>query len=66
MSIRANIAERLETRTLLRVALDDQTAEFRDGQWEAVDALVNQRERLLVVQRTGWGKSGISSLPREF
>lgn len=32
-------------------------ADFRDGQWEAIDALVSQRERVLVVQRTGWGKS---------
>ncbi len=30
---------------------------FRDGQFEAIDALANRRERLLVVQRTGWGKS---------
>src|SRR5689334_17436452 len=42
---------------LLREALGDATADFRDGQWEAIDALVNRRERLLVVQRTGWGKS---------
>jgi ATP-dependent DNA helicase RecQ len=32
-------------------------ARFRDGQWEAIEALVNRRERVLVVQRTGWGKS---------
>jgi ATP-dependent DNA helicase RecQ len=32
-------------------------AKFRDGQWEAIEALVNQRQRILVVQRTGWGKS---------
>lgn len=30
---------------------------FRDGQWEAIDAVVNDHARLLVVQRTGWGKS---------
>src|SRR5262245_58488472 len=30
---------------------------FREGQWEAIDALVNQGQRVLVVQRTGWGKS---------
>ncbi len=30
---------------------------FRDGQWEAIDAVVNKTQRLLVVQRTGWGKS---------
>ena len=44
---------------LLRRLLDDQQAGFRDGQWEAIDALVNRRERLLLVQRTGWGKSAI-------
>ncbi|MDF1715756.1 MAG: DEAD/DEAH box helicase [Antarcticimicrobium sp.] len=44
---------------LLRQALGDATAQFRDGQWEAIDALVNRRERLLVVQRTGWGKSSV-------
>ena len=32
-------------------------AEFRPGQLEAIEALVEQRERVLVVQRTGWGKS---------
>lgn len=32
-------------------------ASFRDGQWEAIEALVNQQQRVLVVQRTGWGKS---------
>ena len=32
-------------------------ADFRDGQWDAIQALVERRERLLVVQRTGWGKS---------
>ena len=41
----------------LRKALDDETTEFRDGQFEAIDALANRRERMLVVQRTGWGKS---------
>src|SRR5262245_34757906 len=32
-------------------------ADFRDGQWEAIDRVANQRQRSLVVQRTGWGKS---------
>ena len=43
----------------LRVALNDPTATFRDGQWEAIRALVEDRVQLLVVQRTGWGKSMI-------
>ncbi|MBL8155558.1 MAG: ATP-dependent DNA helicase RecQ, partial [Anaerolineae bacterium] len=32
-------------------------ARFREGQWEAIAALVERRERTLVVQATGWGKS---------
>ncbi len=32
-------------------------ASFRDGQWEAIDLLANQRKQALIVQRTGWGKS---------
>lgn len=32
-------------------------AVFRDGQLEAIRAVVLQRARLLVIQRTGWGKS---------
>lgn len=32
-------------------------ATFRDGQWDAIRALVEDRQRVLVVQRTGWGKS---------
>ena len=32
-------------------------AEFRDGQWDAIDLAANRRQRVLVVQRTGWGKS---------
>lgn len=42
---------------LLRQALDDPRAEFRPGQWEAIEELIQKRSRLLVVQRTGWGKS---------
>ncbi|MBA2314686.1 MAG: hypothetical protein H0V87_04795, partial [Chloroflexi bacterium] len=32
-------------------------ATFRDGQREAIEAVVLDRSRALVVQRTGWGKS---------
>ena len=39
---------------LLRQATGLSTADFRNGQWEAVEALL-RRERLLVVERTGWG-----------
>ncbi|EKN5143457.1 TPA: RecQ family ATP-dependent DNA helicase [Yersinia enterocolitica] len=50
---------RAQAQQLLQTALVNPTAEFRDGQWEAIDALVNQRQKLLVVQRTGWGKSSV-------
>ena len=53
------MTNKLESLTLLRIAVNDQDAEFRAGQWEAIDALVNRRERLLVVERTGWGKSAV-------
>ena len=48
-----------EALALLRRLLANEEAGFRDGQWEAIDALVNRRERLLLVQRTGWGKSAV-------
>src|SRR6266545_923842 len=32
-------------------------ATFRQGQREAIEAVVRERSRALVVQRTGWGKS---------
>jgi ATP-dependent DNA helicase RecQ len=53
----SNMAERSDALELLRVAMADQAIDFRPGQWEAIDSLVNRWERLLVVQRTGWGKS---------
>ena len=34
-------------------------AAFRPGQWEAITRLVEGRGRVLVVQRTGWGKSAV-------
>jgi ATP-dependent DNA helicase RecQ len=34
-------------------------AQFRDGQWRAIEALVVERRRVLCVQRTGWGKSAV-------
>ncbi len=55
---RATMPERREVaQQYLRQMLDDPRAEFRKGQWEAIRALVEDRSRLLVVQRTGWGKS---------
>ena len=39
------------------VGRDD--VEFREGQLEAIGELVDGRRRVLVVQRTGWGKSAV-------
>ncbi|MGW2677613.1 RecQ family ATP-dependent DNA helicase [Streptomyces sp. NPDC001436] len=35
------------------------TARLREDQWRAIEALVAQKRRALVVQRTGWGKSAV-------
>ena len=53
------LVNRSQAHTLLKSSVGDDTAEFRAGQWEAIDALVNRQERLLVVERTGWGKSNV-------
>jgi ATP-dependent DNA helicase RecQ len=42
---------------LLRLGSGLQNATFREGQEEAIRHIVEGRGRLLVVQRTGWGKS---------
>ncbi|MEU0402670.1 RecQ family ATP-dependent DNA helicase [Streptomyces sp. NPDC006197] len=69
----------LEDRAALRTAADavlarlvsDPTgrARLREDQWRAIEALVADRRRALVVQRTGWGKSAVyfvaTSLLRE-
>ena len=46
-------------REMLRASLGRPNCDFHRGQWEAIDALVNGRRRVLVVQRTGWGKSTV-------
>jgi ATP-dependent DNA helicase RecQ len=40
-------------------ALAGEAARLRDDQWTAIRALVVDRRRALVVQRTGWGKSAV-------
>ncbi len=40
-------------------ALAGDHARLRDDQWTAIRALVVERRRALVVQRTGWGKSAV-------
>src|SRR5690606_4083205 len=51
-SLRDAAAERLR-------ALAGEHARLRDDQWAAIEALVVRRRRVLVVQRTGWGKSAV-------
>ena len=48
-----------EARQLLRRLVGRPDAELREGQLAAVTALVDGGERVLVVQRTGWGKSAV-------
>lgn len=40
-------------------ALAGEHARLREDQWAAIKALVVDRHRVLVVQRTGWGKSAV-------
>ncbi|MEU7036930.1 RecQ family ATP-dependent DNA helicase [Streptomyces sp. NPDC046237] len=62
-------AERLPDRAALRATADavlarlvgdpTGTARLREDQWRAIEALVADKRRALVVQRTGWGKSAV-------
>src|SRR6478609_818319 len=58
---RAGASDRFETTatSLLRELTGNPAASFRDGQLEAIRELVVNRNRALVVQRTGWGKSAV-------
>ena len=49
--------KRYRASQLLRLGSGLPQAEFREGQEEAIRHVVEGRGRLLVVQRTGWGKS---------
>jgi ATP-dependent DNA helicase RecQ len=44
---------------VLRTLVGRDDADFHEGQFEAIAALVDDRRRALVVQRTGWGKSAV-------
>ena len=41
----------------LKDSLQNQSADFKEDQFKAIDSVVNQRKKVLVVQKTGWGKS---------
>ncbi|MCD5344594.1 RecQ family ATP-dependent DNA helicase [Arthrobacter sp. AK04] len=44
---------------VLRELVGNPAAGFHEGQFEAIEALVDGGRRALVVQRTGWGKSAV-------
>ncbi|MEV7607224.1 RecQ family ATP-dependent DNA helicase [Paenarthrobacter sp. NPDC089322] len=50
---------RQEALACLRELVGHPEADFHDGQFEAIEALVDASRRALVVQRTGWGKSAV-------
>ena len=52
---------RLQADTVLArlVGASSGAASLREDQWRAIEALVRERRRTLVVQRTGWGKSAV-------
>src|SRR6476659_2598944 len=58
---RAGASDRFEATatSLLRELTGNPAASFRDGQLEAIRELVVDRNRALVMQRTGWGKSAV-------
>lgn len=54
----ASVSTRDEAEAVLR-RLAGESAKLRDDQWTAIEALVVDGRRALVVQRTGWGKSAV-------
>ncbi|WP_306334829.1 RecQ family ATP-dependent DNA helicase [Streptomyces sp. KL118A] len=56
-----NLELRTEADAILAELVGDPggSARLREDQWQAVAALVQDRRRALVVQRTGWGKSAV-------
>ncbi|AKJ10303.1 ATP-dependent DNA helicase RecQ [Streptomyces incarnatus] len=57
----SNADLRAEADAVLARLVGDATggAQLREDQWRAIEALVAERRRALVVQRTGWGKSAV-------
>ena len=43
----------------LRTMTGNMASVFHDDQWESIEGLVTKQQQLLVVQRTGWGKSAV-------
>ena len=50
---------RVEALQILKALTGNAEADFHPGQYEAIEALVADHRRALVVQRTGWGKSAV-------
>ncbi|KRC57396.1 MULTISPECIES: RecQ family ATP-dependent DNA helicase [unclassified Nocardioides] len=55
----ATTATRDRAEEHLRALVGNPDARLYDDQWAAISALVVDRQRALVVQRTGWGKSAV-------
>ena len=59
MTTTPTLALRDRAQEALRRLVGRDDVDFRDGQFDAIEALVGGRRRALVVQRTGWGKSAV-------
>jgi ATP-dependent DNA helicase RecQ len=55
----SNSATHHQALEVLRELVGHPGAAFHEGQFEAIEALVDGGRRALVVQRTGWGKSAV-------
>jgi ATP-dependent DNA helicase RecQ len=47
--------QKQEALQLLQKVLNNSSALFRDGQWEAIDAVANKNKKLLLVQKNRLG-----------
>jgi ATP-dependent DNA helicase RecQ len=50
------VVDIIQANNLIKQMLGDDT-EFRPGQYEAIESVINQGGKQLIVQKTGWGKS---------
>src|SRR6188768_2652062 len=57
--ITATTSTRDEAEKHLRALVGRDGARLHDDQWAAIEALVVEQSRVLVVQKTGWGKSAV-------
>jgi ATP-dependent DNA helicase RecQ len=57
MAVTTTLRDRAEEH--LRALVGRPDAELREDQWSAISALVEDKRRALVVQKTGWGKSAV-------